>query len=1473
MAALAALGVRMALDPILGSQAPYIPFIIAIVVASRYGGRGPGLAATAISGLSVDWFYLQPRNSLALTDLNEATSLALFVLSGVIISLFVGRLRESLLSAARAEPAPRQTEEQISLWPGSSMASRGPGRKLKPHYLWLGAAVLLVAIEALLFLGTWTRFSERESLSIRAREVLAKIESLFSELKDAETGQRGYLLTGRDYYLEPYNTAVREIPGQLEDLRKLTLDPGQQARTVSLRPLISAKLAELKETIDLRRTGAAAAALQVLSSDRGKQTMDQIRDTITAMQAAEASLLNERSQRAAAAAKGMGFVMASGAGLLLIVLLAGSRDIDRNLTRRQQAQEELRESEAQFRTLANAIPQLCWMANADGWIFWYNERWYGYTGTTPEQMEGWGWQSVHDPEALPGVLERWKVSIAESLPFDMVFPLRGADGVFRPFLTRVMPVRGHDGKVARWFGTNTDISAQKQAEAEVRKTRDLLETFIKSAPVALAMFDRNMRCIRASDQWLRDTAAGEDREILGKSHYEIFPDMPAHWKGVHQRGMAGETVRAEDDWVALDGKTHRIRWEVHPWGDSGTETGGIIIAFEDITERRRADEALRAQAALLDLAYDAIIVRAEGDKVAFWSAGAEETYGWTRQEAMGRFTYDLLKTRFPKPLAEIAAEVAEKGRWEGELVHTRKDGGEITVASRWAAQRDAEGRQVGILEINRDITDRKQAEEALRASESRLRTLGDNLPEGALYRYRVNADGRGQVEFISAGIERMTGVSAAEYMADVATVKRYILPEDHDRFDAAVAWSRDRLAPVEVEVRHRHRATGEIRWSLMRSTPSRSADGSTVWDGIELDITGRKRAEQAVAESRAKLDAALASMTDAVFISDTAGTFVEFNDAFATFHRFGSKEECARTLAEYPDILDVYFPDGTLAPLDMWAVSRALRGETVGYAEYILRRKDTGETWWGGYSFGPIRDKDGAIVGSVVVGRDITDRKRAEEALRESEARFRRLYESGMLGVIFWNMNGAILDANDKFLEMTGYDRDDLAASRIDWVHMTPPEYQSLDEASIEELKTTGVNAAPFEKEYIRKDGSRVPVIVTGAMLDDARFNGVALAMDIAERKRAEEALLRMSAIVESSDDAIIGKTLEGVITSWNLGAARLYGYTGPEIIGRHISALVPAGHPDELAAILRRVAKGERVEQIEAVRRRKDGSLVDVSLKISPIVAASGNVVGASTIARDITGRKRAEEEIRRLNADLEDRVRRRTSQLEAANKELEAFAYSVSHDLRTPLRGIDGWSLALVEDYASQLDERAHGYLDRVRAETQRMGQLIDDLLQLSRVTRSEMATGVVDLTSIAQTIAAGLSEINSGRRIEFTIAGGLAATGDARLLEIALSNLFANAVKFTGPRAEARIEFGRTERDGKGAFYVRDNGVGFEMAFAGTLFGAFQRLHKSSEFPGTGIGLATVQRIIHRHGGCVWAEAQPDRGATFYFTLGES
>jgi signal transduction histidine kinase len=242
-----------------------------------------------------------------------------------------------------------------------------------------------------------------------------------------------------------------------------------------------------------------------------------------------------------------------------------------------------------------------------------------------------------------------------------------------------------------------------------------------------------------------------------------------------------------------------------------------------------------------------------------------------------------------------------------------------------------------------------------------------------------------------------------------------------------------------------------------------------------------------------------------------------------------------------------------------------------------------------------------------------------------------------------------------------------------------------------------------------------------------------------------------------------------------------------------------------------------------------------------------------------EIKERKRAEEEIQRTNRELR-----------AANKELEAFSYSVSHDLRTPLRSIDGFSQALLEDYADKLDVTAKEHLQRVRGAAQRMAALIDDMLNLSRVTRCELHREKLDLSAMAKSIAAELREAEPGRRVEFVIENGLTAEGDPQLLRAAMENLLRNSWKYTSGHPTARIEFGRGEKNEKHPFIVRDDGAGFDPRYADRLFGAFQRLHTAKEFPGTGVGLATVQRIIHRHGGEIWAEGAVEKGATFYFTL---
>ncbi len=304
-------------------------------------------------------------------------------------------------------------------------------------------------------------------------------------------------------------------------------------------------------------------------------------------------------------------------------------------------------------------------------------------------------------------------------------------------------------------------------------------------------------------------------------------------------------------------------------------------------------------------------------------------------------------------------------------------------------------------------------------------------------------------------------------------------------------------------------------------------------------------------------------------------------------------------------------------------------------------------------------------------------------------------------------------------------------------------------------------------------------------------------------------------------------------------------------------------------AAVKDAVERGEPYDlELEMITARGNRKWVRT---IGQPVQEHGQVVKVWGSFQDISEHKRATQEIHRLNADLERKVIERTAELQAANRELESFSYSVSHDLRAPLRAIDGFSQAVIEDYADRLDDRGRDYLDRVRTATQHMGHLIDDLIKLARVARAEMQREAVDLSELAGSVLASLQASEPARKVDWHIEPGLTALGDASLLRVVLDNLLGNAWKFTGKQASARIEFGVLRQAGsEQAYFVRDNGVGFDMTYAGKLFGAFQRLHAMSEFPGTGIGLATVQRIIHRHGGRVWAEGATGKGATFYFTL---
>ncbi|MEO6182304.1 MAG: PAS domain S-box protein, partial [Verrucomicrobiota bacterium] len=493
-------------------------------------------------------------------------------------------------------------------------------------------------------------------------------------------------------------------------------------------------------------------------------------------------------------------------------------------------------------------------------------------------------------------------------------------------------------------------------------------------------------------------------------------------------------------------------------------------------------------------------------------------------------------------------------------------------------------------------------------------------------------------------------------------------------------------------------------------------------------------------------------------------------------------------------------------------------------------------------------------------------------ALTESEGRSRAVLNSAISAVVVIDTSGAIIDWNVRAEHLFGWTRQEAMGRNLGDT-IIPPRYREAHQRGLNHFLATGVGPVLnhlFEISALRRDGSEFAVELSISPMktgDVITFCG--FITDITERKEAAEALSLLAAIVESSDDAIVGKDLTGTIVSWNAGAERMFGYTIMEAIGQKVDFLIPPDRLEEERRTLNRIQSG-RIEHYETVRQRKDGTIFFVSITLSPIKNADGKIIGASASARDISDRIRAEEQIRALNTQLEERVLQRTAELAATNKELEAFTYTVSHDLRAPLRHIDAFAQMLEEDLHPNLSDPGKRYLERIRNGVKNMGQLVDDLLNLSRVGRLEIIQRNIRLNVIVDEVLAELKPEFEARKIEWQVGELPCAECDPGLIKQVFTNLISNAIKYSRPRETAVIQIDKALVNGETAVFVRDNGVGFNMKFVNKLFGVFQRLHRTEDFEGTGVGLATVQRIVQLHGGRVWAEAKLDGGATFYFTL---
>ena len=1164
--------------------------------------------------------------------------------------------------------------------------------------------------------------------------------------------------------------------------------------------------------------------------------------------------------------------------------------------------ESIRKSESRFRTIFESSLAVMLLIDPDTKQIvdanFAAERFYGWSRQQLSQMI-LGQINTLSPEKLDEEMD--KARSQKRIYFK--FSHRIADGSVRDVEVYSSKIE-IDGK-DYLHSIIHDITEQVQAANAVTKNEQILRLFVEHSPASIAMFDTNMCYLVASRRYLLDYNLG-DQTLTGRSHYDILPEIPDRWKEIHRRCLAGETMSEDEDmFPRADGKIDWVRWEIRPWYETDSTIGGIILFSEVITRQVESREALKESEKQIRVALDEATRTKEQllqilDRISDGFASLDRNWNYTfvnerlaqnvgkkQEELLGHNIWEV----FPQAIGTSVHKAYLRAMEEQvpiELEHFYPHFG------RWFQHRFYPSPD-GLSVFSKDIDDQKRAEEKIKEQSSLVRIAAEKSKLGGWN--VILGENRSYWSDGVAAIHEMP----PGYSPLVEDGINFYAPEWRETIIKVFTECTTNGTPYDEEMEI-ITSTGKRLWIRTIGEAVRDDNGKIYKvQGAFQDISEKKLAEAKNREKDLQFQKLSANVPDLIFqfTRKPDGTYCVPIASEGIRNIFGCTPE--EVIDDFGPIGRVIHPDDASRVItDIENSAKNLTHFTCEFRVLIPGRP----VQWIFSRSSPERLPDGSITW-YGFNANITHRREIEDALRESEEKFRKIYEEGPYGMALVGADFKFLMVNHTFSDITGYSEEELR--QMTFRDITYHDDKDLGLDSILKLMRGEIQVFRMEKRYLRKDKS----VIWGALSLNSIFDkegqfmyNLAIVKDITDRKHDEEKIKslnnRLQLLIQAIQDLSVSLSMEHIMETVRKSARELVNAEGSTFILREgdlchyadedaMSPLWKGQHfpitecisgwamMHRQPVVIEDIYTDERIP-IESYKKTFVKSLAIAPIRTHDPLGAIGAYWSSNYTPTEIElqllntladAAAIALENVQLIDG-LETKIEKRTSQLTAANKELEAFSYSVSHDLRAPLRHINGYVDLLNQRYRDELPEKARHYLDTVSGASRQMGILIDELLQFSRTGRQELKKEEFDMNLLVKEVLEVLKPDTNDRNITWQFMDLPQVFGDYAMLKQVWANLLDNAIKYTRNQKSAEISVGYQEEAKETVFCVGDNGVGFDMKYAHKLFGVFQRLHSQAEFEGTGIGLANVQRIVSKHGGRAWAEAEAGKGATFYFSL---